>query len=217
MRRHKHQAVRRGKPRVSNLAAGIIAAVVIAAACYAVFGGSLPFSGSPFVLKAVFTSQTELHIPSPVRVAGVDVGQVTGVQRVSKDSNAAVVTMRIDSGGPIHADATVLIRSRIFLEGNFYVELSPGSPAAPVLGLGSTLPAANTAGPVQLDRVVSALNSDARGNLQTLLQGLGATLSGQPTAAQDASQDNSVRGLTAAQALNLSLKYSATAFRTSTI
>ncbi len=47
---------------------------MIFAACYLVFGGSLPFSGSPFVLKAMFTSNTELHIPSPVRIAGVDVG-----------------------------------------------------------------------------------------------------------------------------------------------
>ena len=46
------------------------------------FGGSLPFSGTPFQLKAVFTTETELHIPSPVRVAGVDVGQVTSVTRI---------------------------------------------------------------------------------------------------------------------------------------
>ena len=62
--------MRRHKPRVSNFAAGVIGAVVIAIACYLVFGGSLPFSGTPFQLKAVFTSETELHIPSPVRIAG---------------------------------------------------------------------------------------------------------------------------------------------------
>jgi phospholipid/cholesterol/gamma-HCH transport system substrate-binding protein len=210
--------VRRGRARVSNLAAGMIAAIVIGAACYLVFGGTLPFSGSPFVLKAVFTTQTELHIPSPVRIAGVDVGQVTSVQRLSNQSDAAVVTMDIDGNGlPIHGDATAKIRPRIFLEGNFYVDLFPGSPSAPTLASGSTLAAPHTAGPVQLDRVLSALNSSARGNLQTLLQGIGASLDGRPTAAQDATQDPSVRGLTGGQALNLSLKYSAGAFRASTI
>lgn len=210
--------MRRRRPRVSNLAAGLIAAFVIAAVVYSVFGGPTPFSSSPFVLKAVFTTETELTIHSPVRIAGVDVGEVTSVRRLVGSSQAAVVTMDINSNGlPIHADATAGILARIFLEGNFYVDLHPGSPAAPVLGSGDTLPAANTSGPVQVDRVLAALSSDARGDLQTLVQGLGSALNGQPTAAQDAGQDPSVRGLTAAQALNNSLKYSADAFKASAI
>jgi phospholipid/cholesterol/gamma-HCH transport system substrate-binding protein len=209
--------VRRHKPRISNFAAGAVGAIVILAVCYAVFGGSLPFGSSPFVLKGVFTTATELHIPSPVRIAGVNVGQVVSVQRIS-NSNAAVVTMNIDKNGlPIHADATANIRSRIFLEGNFYVDLHPGTPNAPRLSTGATLPAGRDAGPVQLDRVLASLNSDARGNLQTLLQGIGGSLNGQPTAAEDASQDPSVRGLTGGQALNQSLNYSADAFRASTL
>jgi len=210
--------VRRHRSRISNLAAGIIAAVVIAVAVYLAFGGSTPFAGKPFVLKAVFTSETQLHIPSPVRIAGVDVGQVTSVKRLSGATQAAVITMDINSNGlPIHADATAAIQSRIFLEGNFYVDLAPGSPNAPVLASGRTLPAANTSGPVQLDRVLAALTSNARANLQTLVQGYGGALNNRPTAAQDAAQDPSVRGLTAAQALNQSLKYSAGAFKASAI
>jgi len=212
--------MRRRRSRISNLAAGVIAAVVIAAAVYLTFGGPTPFAGSPFVLKAVFTTETQLHIPSPVRIAGVDVGEVTSVRPLENGSQAAVVTMDIDSNGlPIHADATAGILTRIFLEGNFYVDLHPGSPNAPVLSSGATLPAANTAGPVQLDRVLAALNSDTRANLQTLVQGFGASLSEQPTAAQDGAQnqDPSVRGLTGAQALNKSLEYSAGAFKASAI
>jgi phospholipid/cholesterol/gamma-HCH transport system substrate-binding protein len=213
VRRHR----RRG---MSNLVAGVLAAFVIAAAVYLTFGGPTPFSASPFVLKAVFTTETQLHIPSPVRIAGVDVGEVTSVKSLGGNSRAAVVTMDINNNGlPIHADATAGINTRIFLEGNFYVDLHPGTPNAPILESGDTLPAANTSGPVQLDRVLSALTSDARGNLDTLVQGLGASLNGRPTAAQDAAQnqDPSVRGLTAAQALNKSLNYSAGAFKASAI
>ncbi|MGA2926656.1 MAG: hypothetical protein ABSG43_11800, partial [Solirubrobacteraceae bacterium] len=76
---------------------------------------------------------------------------------------------------------------------------------------------ANTAGPVQLDRVLSALDAGSRANLQTVLRGLGAALDAAPTPAQDASQDPSVRGLTAAQALNRSLQYAAAAFRAAAI
>lgn len=203
---------------MSNLTAGLVAVAVIAAAVYLAFGGPTPFAGSSFVLKAVFTSQTELHIPSPVRIAGVDVGQVTSVQRLDGSSQAAIITMQInDNGLPIHAGATAAIQSRIFLEGNFYVDLRPGPPNAPALASGATLPAANTSGPVQLDRVLAALTSNARANLQTLVQGFGNALNAPPTPAQDASHDPSVRGLTAAQALNQSLRYSAGAFKASAI
>jgi phospholipid/cholesterol/gamma-HCH transport system substrate-binding protein len=210
--------MRRHRSRVSNLAAGAVGAVVILVVCYLVFGGSVPFSGSPFILRATFTVETQLHLGSPVRIAGVDVGTVTGVSHVSGSSTAAVATMSIQPNGlPIHADATADIRPRLFLEGNFYVDLSPGTPPVRTLSSGATLPAAQTTGPVQLDRVLSALNSNTRENLQTLVQGLGQSLNGQPTATQDAAQDPSVRGLTAAQALNKSLNYAAGAFKASTI
>ena len=42
--------------------------------------------------------------------------------------------MEIDEKGlPIHKDATLKIRPRIFLEGNFFVDLKPGSPSSPTL------------------------------------------------------------------------------------
>jgi phospholipid/cholesterol/gamma-HCH transport system substrate-binding protein len=210
--------VRRRKPRVSNARAAIIGIVVLLGVCYAVFGGSLPFSASPFVLRAVFTSNTDLHIPSPVRIAGVQVGEVTGVEQIKGSANAGIVIMQIDKNGlPLHADATADIRSRIFLEGNFYLDLQPGTPESPILKSGATLPAANTSGPVQLDRILSSLSSNARSNLQKLVQGLGAALNTPPTAADRAGQDSSVAGMTGAEGLNYALNYSAKAFETSAI
>lgn len=199
--------VRRHEPRVSNRQAAALGLLVIAIGCYLVFGGGLPFSGSRFVLRAVFTSNTNLHIPSPVRIAGVQVGEVTAVDRIKGSPNAGVVVMRIDSDGlPIHADATAQIRSRILLEGNFYVDLHPGTPEAPVLASGATLPAANTSGPVQLDRILSALDPGARANLQRLVQGLGSALN-----------HRGADGTTGAQGLNRALSYSAGAFEASAI
>jgi phospholipid/cholesterol/gamma-HCH transport system substrate-binding protein len=199
--------IRRRKPRVSNVQAAVLGLLAVAIVCYAVFGGGLPFGGSAFTLKAVFTSNTDLHIPSPVRIAGVDVGEVTAVQRIDGSPNAGIVVMQIDSDGlPIHSDATAQIRTRIFLEGNFYVNLQPGTPEAPTLSSGATLPAANTSGPVQLDRVLSALDTSARANLQKLVQGFGASLN---VPGKD--------GTTGAQGLNRALTYSARAFAASSI
>jgi phospholipid/cholesterol/gamma-HCH transport system substrate-binding protein len=199
--------IRRHKPRISNLQAAIAGIIAIAIICYLVFGGGLPFGSSPYVLRAAFTANTDLHIPSPVRIAGVQVGEVTGVQRINGSPNAGIVVMQIDKSGlPIHADATADIRSRIFLEGNFYVDLHPGTPEAPILRSGSTLPAANTSGPVQLDRILSSLDTSARANLQKLVQGFGAALN-KPGA----------DGTTGAQGLNNALRYSASSFEASAI
>jgi phospholipid/cholesterol/gamma-HCH transport system substrate-binding protein len=177
------------------------AVVLLALACYFIFGGQLPWASSPFVLKATFTSNTALHIPSPVRIAGVNVGEVTGVSAINGSATAGTVTMKLDAAAlPIHQGATATIRSRTFLEGNFYVALTQGVPGSPTLKSGATLPAANTAGPVQLDRILSSLDQPARTNLQHLLQGLGTAL------------DNG-----GADAINRSLSESTTALRASAI
>ena len=64
---------------------------------------------------------------SVVRIAGVNVGKVTKVEHVGEGEPAARVTMELDdSARPIHKDATLKIRPRIFFEGNFFVDLQPG-------------------------------------------------------------------------------------------
>ena len=112
-----------------------------------------------------------------MRVAGVNVGKVTGVGHVEDGKQAAVVTMRIDKKGlPIHRDATFKIRPRIFLEGNFFVDVSPGSPSSPALDDGDRVPINQTSAPVQLDQVLSALQAPTRKDLQALLRELSSGL-----------------------------------------
>ena len=49
------------------------------------------------------------------------------------EGDTSVVTLALeDDALPIHEDATLKVRPRIFLEGNFFVDLKPGSPGAPV-------------------------------------------------------------------------------------
>ncbi len=87
--------------------------------------------------------------------------------------------MRIqDKGRPVHADATAKIRPRIFLEGNFFVDLTAGSPSAAELDDGATLPVQQTATPVQLDEVLTALQSDTREDLKVLLREYGTRARG---------------------------------------
>ena len=191
------------------------ALVLIAAVLITYFGFSkhIPFTHG-FRLNAVFESANSIRTNSPVRIAGVNVGKVTGVERY-KDTNAAEVQMQIsDSGLPIHRDATLKIRPRIFLEGNFFIDVSPGTPGAPKLEDNDTpIPMTQTATPVQLDEVLTSLQSNARDDLQTVLQSYGNALQLKPTPQLDATQDPLVQGKTAAEALNTNFNYAADAFQ----
>ena len=190
----------------SPFAVGAIVLVVLGILVYLGFSKDIPFVNPPYELKAVFTDAQNMSTRSPVRIAGVEVGQVKKVEKFSDDSDLTVVTMEIkDEGLPIHEDAELKIRPRIFLEGNFFVELDPGTASGDELEEGETIPAAQTSGTVQLDEVLTALQSDTREDLQRLIQGYGEALAGEPGPGEDADQDPMTRGETAAESLNDSL------------
>ena len=122
-------------------------------------------------MRAVFENAATLTPNSPVRIAGVNVGEVTAVNELG---DQAEVTFTVsEEGQPIHEDATIEIRPRLFLEGNFFLDLEPGSPSAPELGDGESLPVTQTAIAVQLDQVLDALDQPTRADLRDLLEGYG--------------------------------------------
>lgn len=111
-----------------NFKVGALVLAALAVVVYFGFAKDLPFTRD-FRLKAAFTSAQSIRPGSPVRVAGVNVGKVAGVER-APDGEAAIVVMELkDKALPIHRDATAKIRPRIFLEGNFFVDLRPGRPS----------------------------------------------------------------------------------------
>jgi phospholipid/cholesterol/gamma-HCH transport system substrate-binding protein len=220
---YDERVYRKGHPphRVRN-ALILIALVVVGT--YLAWTKTLPF-GNPYELHAVFQNAANIRADSPVRIAGVNVGKVESVESVCEDgqngdceSNYSEVTFTVDSDGqPIRSDAQVEIRPRIFLEGNFFLDLRPGSPSADHLSSGDTIPVTQTSTAVQLDQILTSLQAPDRANLQKLLQGYGTTLTHKPTAADDATQDPEVQGLTAAEAINKSFTYGQTAARDSAI
>jgi phospholipid/cholesterol/gamma-HCH transport system substrate-binding protein len=193
----------------------VVGLVVLIVACVGVFFGftkHVPFSHG-FRVKAVFQSSNSIRENSPVRIAGVNVGKVTKVEG-KPGSDAAVVTMDINGKGlPIHKDATMKIRPRIFLEGNFFVDVSPGTPSAPTIDDGDTIPLTQTATPVQFDQVLSLFQADTRTALQQTLAGIGTALTYKPSKAQDLDAARVARGQSAAESLNDAIVYGARAFR----
>ena len=159
-----------GDPGMSPVKAGLIAILLIVVGSYFGFTKSNPFS-SPYKLTAVFENASSIKSKSPVRIAGVESGQVSKVELIDRKTGAARVEMEIkESALPIHEDAELKIRPRILLEGNFFVDVKPGSPNAPVLKSGGKpIPMSQTAQPVQLGEILSVLKADVRGDLRTLL------------------------------------------------
>jgi phospholipid/cholesterol/gamma-HCH transport system substrate-binding protein len=155
---------------MSPFRAGILALVIVGLFAYFGFTKANPFA-NPYEFKAVFNDVNNLKPNSPVRIAGVEVGKVLKVEPVTEGKGAAEVTMEVeDKGLPIKDDAELKIRPRIFLEGNFFVDLEPGSPSAAELNDGSTIPVTQTAAPVQWGDLLTALQSDTRADLQTFLR-----------------------------------------------
>jgi ABC-type transporter Mla subunit MlaD len=203
---------RRLQGRINPVRAGAIALLIIIVGTWLAFTKELPWR-DPFQFHAVFQTSNNVRLDSPVRIAGVNVGEVVGVER-DEDSDLVKVTMEMkDTGLPIHKDATLKIRSRIFLEGNFFVDLSPGTPSGDEVDDGDTIPVTRTSTPVQLDELLTALQTNDREALQDLLNGLGDGLSGKPSAADDRDQDPDVRGETAAKSLNDSIDHAPDSLR----
>jgi phospholipid/cholesterol/gamma-HCH transport system substrate-binding protein len=161
---HAPGARSRRRERV-KVRTAIVALILFGLMAYGAWVKHLPF-GHPYEIRAEFTSSNQLRPGNPVRIDGIDVGTVSGIG--AGPHNTALVTMQIaDSGRPVHKDATVKIEPRLLLEGNFYVDLHPGSPSAPVLASGGTLAPAQTGTPVQLDQLLDVFTAPIRGSLQS--------------------------------------------------
>jgi phospholipid/cholesterol/gamma-HCH transport system substrate-binding protein len=165
----RRKPYRRSAAGVPPLKAGLLALVLIALFAYFGFTKANPFS-NPYELKAVVDNARNLQERSVVRMAGVDVGKVTEVEAISESAPAARVTMELqDDALPLREDAELRVRPRIFLEGNYFVDLRPGSPSARELEDGSTLPRSQSSAAVSTSEVLAVLQSDVRQDLRTLL------------------------------------------------
>lgn len=157
---------RRGPNRLMLALVGV---AVIAIGVFFVFTKRIPFVHG-YRVSANFRSSNQLVAGfSPVRIAGVTVGKVTGVRKGPGGLSQVEMELK-DTALPLHTDARVRIRPRLFLEGGFFVELSPGSPSAPVLADRSVLPRDQTAGPVQLHQILTAFDQGTLGELRSIIK-----------------------------------------------
>jgi ABC-type transporter Mla subunit MlaD len=162
---------RTGRKKGPNpLAVAAVTILLAVAITYWAFNGKqIPFVHH-FTMYALVRNSVYIIPESPVRIAGVDVGQVTGT---SAEGDLTKVAFTLQSNGlPVHKDATATIRDRLFLEGGYYIQLDPGSPSAPVAGDGWTIPTSNTSYPVQFFQLLSTFDVATRASLENTLNTL---------------------------------------------
>jgi phospholipid/cholesterol/gamma-HCH transport system substrate-binding protein len=120
-----------------------------------------------------------------VNIAGVQVGQITSVKL---KGGTAVIGMSVEPRfkDRIYRNASVLLRPKTGLK-DMVAELTPGTKATGPLPENGVIPVSQTLPDVNLDEILSSLDTDTRDYLQLLLndgaQGLGGPVKGRELAA----------------------------------
>lgn len=183
---------RKGPNPLVVAALTILLAVVVS--YYGFSGRQIPFVHH-FTLYALVKNSVDISPDSPVRIAGIDVGSVSGT---SPDGEMTKIAFTMQANGlPVHTDSTVTIRDRLFLEGSYYLQLDPGSPSAPIAKDGFTIPPSNTAYPVQFYQLLSTFDAATRQSLTHALTALNQGLS-PPMGEQPTTENSGAGGLKAA-------------------
>lgn len=105
-------------------------------------------------LTAYFPSAIGLYVGNSVRVLGVDMGTITGVQPMG---NQVRVEMEYDRSIAIPADAQAAIIAPSLVSDR-YVQLAPAYTGGKVIDDGATIPLDRTAVPVEVDDLYASLD-----------------------------------------------------------
>jgi phospholipid/cholesterol/gamma-HCH transport system substrate-binding protein len=139
------------------------------------FGGTIPFSPAGYRIQAVFPETGQLVSGADVRISGVNVGKVTGVQAQGVNS---LVTMDIrQQYAPVPADTRAVVRLKTLL-GEAYIELSTGTRSGPALPDGGTIPRDHIEPTVSLDQALNSFDPSTQRALQEFLDGSFSALAG---------------------------------------
>ena len=179
----------------------IVAVLVIAAGATAYF---ILSGGATNSVTAQFSSAVGVYSGTPVKILGIDVGEVTGVK-----PNGATVSVKMEYESKYHlpknAIAVIVANS---LVSDRFIQLAPAYPGSgPTLAADATIPQSRTAAPAELDDIYAALNklsvalgpngANKNGSLRELvnvgaanLQGNGAALGQQHHPALRGSADS---------------------------
>jgi phospholipid/cholesterol/gamma-HCH transport system substrate-binding protein len=156
--------------RLRRLALGALGAAAVAVLLVVLRAG-----GSTYTLHAVFANVNGLVSTGNVEVAGLKVGEITGIS--VRMGGYPQVTMQVSDSYRVRQGAHAVIElGSLAGQLNRYVALSGGT--GPQLPNGATIPLRDTSGPVEIDQFLSALDPKTRVELRQLLHEAVYTLKG---------------------------------------
>lgn len=172
-----------------GLPAGVRTAPVLGVTAAAVLAMTTGFSAQrgqvdeALDLTAVFTDASALIPGNEVKIGGVTAGKVDAIELV--DGKAHMRFTVAPEFLPVHQDATAFIKP-VSLLGERYVDLDPGSAAAPPLSDGAVLQPGQTGRLADLDEVLDVVDKPTGEALAATLTTLGLGVRGAGEAADAA-------------------------------
>lgn len=142
--------VTRSRGPIVKLAVFFLLSGLIATYLAAVLG-NISFS-STNSYHAIFTDVSGLKTDSPVRIAGVDVGTVDGVEMYKGDQ--VKVDFSVDDTVTLSRETHATVRYKNLI-GDRFLELSGGSATGDILPDNSTIPVARTSPALDLDTLLN--------------------------------------------------------------
>ncbi|HME80224.1 MAG TPA: MCE family protein [Mycobacterium sp.] len=138
------------RTRLTAIAAAVLAGLIVAGTALIVRD---VFFG-PRTITAYFTTATAIYPGDQVRVSGVKVGTIKAIQPAGTQ---AKMTLKVDHGVPIPADAKAVIVTQNLVAAR-YVQLTPAyRTSGPVMADGAVIPVQRTAVPIEWDEVKTQL------------------------------------------------------------
>ena len=164
-----------GSSRLRRRLIGIGMIVAIAVAIVLAVARPNPFSDRR-TIWAEFDNVNGLgSIDRDIRVAGVNEGEIGEVIRIGDN---ALVELDVSEEIDVHADAEVELRPHTLFEGSAFIDLHPGSPSAPLIADGGSIPRDQTSVYVSFDEALRVLRTPVRRSLRELAVTTASALSG---------------------------------------
>ena len=133
---------------INELRVGVLVIIAIAVLLGFLYKtGSFDFKKEGYEVRVLFNIVSGVQKNAPVRLAGVEIGQVSGIALSYENGTKVAVTLWLEERAKIRKDSRAYITA-LGLMGEKYIELSPGSDDSPYLKPGETI---NGEDPLEFD------------------------------------------------------------------
>jgi phospholipid/cholesterol/gamma-HCH transport system substrate-binding protein len=162
------------RARAATVGTFIVAMAVTFGVLWVNFGGAMPGVTGGYSVIAPLADTQNLVYDSEVRMAGVPVGKIRGLERTGESVNVKM-ELRGDAV-PLHEGAKVVLRAKTLIE-ETYLEVTDGT--GPAIRDGGRLPASAEQLSVKFDDLLDTLPLETREQLAGMVKKLGVATGGE--------------------------------------